>query len=81
MVWEQKSRVIVMVTQCNEKNRVKCHQYWPASGSTRYGEIEVTLKNETIYPEWTEREFLMTFEVIEDSHSLLFFKYLRKLVV
>eukprot|EP00111_Clytia_hemisphaerica_P000393 TCONS_00001087-protein len=73
MVWEQKSRIIVMVTQCNEKNRVKCHQYWPASGSTRYGEIEVTLKHETIYPEWTEREFLMTFE--GESRLLRHFQY------
>jgi protein tyrosine phosphatase len=29
MVWEQHSRVIVMLTKENEKGRVKCSKYWP----------------------------------------------------
>uniref|UniRef100_A0A1A7W8W8 Receptor-type tyrosine-protein phosphatase C n=2 Tax=Iconisemion striatum TaxID=60296 RepID=A0A1A7W8W8_9TELE len=29
MIWEQQSSIIVMVTRCEEGNRVKCAQYWP----------------------------------------------------
>ncbi|CAM4655754.1 unnamed protein product [Leuciscus chuanchicus] len=30
MVWEQKSSIIVMVTRCEEGNKIKCAQYWPS---------------------------------------------------
>ncbi|XP_035767456.1 receptor-type tyrosine-protein phosphatase C-like [Neolamprologus brichardi] len=30
MIWEQQSSIIVMVTRCEEGNRVKCAQYWPS---------------------------------------------------
>ncbi|KAG1928384.1 receptor-type tyrosine-protein phosphatase C [Pimephales promelas] len=29
MIWEQKSSIIVMVTRCEEGNKIKCAQYWP----------------------------------------------------
>ena len=29
MVWEQQSRLVVMLTTKIEQGRVKCHQYWP----------------------------------------------------
>lgn len=74
MVWEQKSRIIVMVTQCVERGRVKCHQYWPNKEVTRYGEIEISLVNETVYSEWIEREFLMEFE--GETRQLRHFQYI-----
>ena len=57
-----------MVTQCNERGRVKCHQYWPTTEPTRHGEIKVTLKNETRNSEWTEREFVLSFEVSDNAN-------------
>ncbi|KAF8937908.1 hypothetical protein BGZ47_008821 [Haplosporangium gracile] len=30
-VWEQNSRVVVMLTREQEMGRIKCHQYWPCS--------------------------------------------------
>ena len=71
MVWEQETRTIVMVTQCNERGRVKCHKYWPSTEPTRYGEIEVTLKNEIENSEWTEREFVLSFEVSDPTVQFL----------
>ncbi|KAI8843315.1 protein-tyrosine phosphatase-like protein [Chytriomyces cf. hyalinus JEL632] len=29
MIWDQGSRVIVMLTREEEKGRIKCHRYWP----------------------------------------------------
>ncbi|KAL3319582.1 hypothetical protein Ciccas_001747 [Cichlidogyrus casuarinus] len=36
MVWEQNSRVIVMMTRLEERARVKCDQYWPSKGQQLY---------------------------------------------
>ncbi|XP_035662432.1 receptor-type tyrosine-protein phosphatase alpha-like [Branchiostoma floridae] len=57
MVWEQNSRVIVMVTQCVEKGRPKCDHYWPYDDDpVYYGDIIVQMVKETVLPEWTVRE-------------------------
>lgn len=29
LVWEQRSRAIIMLNKTIEKNQIKCHQYWP----------------------------------------------------
>ena len=41
MVWEQKSRTIVMMTQLEERGRVKCVQYWPSRDSVTYHGITI----------------------------------------
>ncbi|KAF9578049.1 hypothetical protein BGW38_006375, partial [Lunasporangiospora selenospora] len=33
VIWEQDSRVVVMLTREQEMGRVKCHQYWPSAKS------------------------------------------------
>ncbi|CAB3404167.1 unnamed protein product [Caenorhabditis bovis] len=43
MVWEEGSATIVMLTNLEERNRVKCDQYWPSRGSATYGDVQVTL--------------------------------------
>ncbi|XP_059180532.1 receptor-type tyrosine-protein phosphatase H-like [Centropristis striata] len=57
MIWEQKIKGIVMVTNCNEGGRVKCERYWPADKPCSYGELVVTLRSEQQEPDWTLREF------------------------
>lgn len=42
MVWEQKSRTIVMMTQLEERGRVKCVQFWPSRDSVTYHGITIT---------------------------------------
>lgn len=42
MVWEQKSSTIVMMTQLEERGRVKCVQYWPSHDSVSYHGITIT---------------------------------------
>ncbi|MBN3289777.1 PTPRJ phosphatase, partial [Polypterus senegalus] len=56
MVWEQNVHTLVMLTQCNEKGRVKCEKYWPSSNSQTHGHMQVALISETPTKEWTIRE-------------------------
>ncbi|XP_076015968.1 receptor-type tyrosine-protein phosphatase beta [Genypterus blacodes] len=63
MVWEQGVYNVVMVTQCVEKGRVKCDQYWPADREPLYyGDLVLQMLSESVLPEWTIREFKITSE-------------------
>ncbi|XP_047492144.1 tyrosine-protein phosphatase 10D-like isoform X1 [Penaeus chinensis] len=58
MCWESNSRAIVMLTRCIEKGREKCDHYWPYNTQpVRYGDIQVTILNESRFPDWTISEF------------------------
>ncbi|KAM9327847.1 receptor-type tyrosine-protein phosphatase beta [Pholidichthys leucotaenia] len=63
LVWEHGVHNVVMVTQCVEKGRVKCDQYWPADREPLYyGDLVIQMMSESILPEWTIREFKITSE-------------------
>lgn len=63
MVWEHGVYNVVMVTQCVEKGRVKCDQYWPADREPLYyGDLVIQMLSESVLPEWTIREFRVTSE-------------------
>ncbi|XP_043964289.1 receptor-type tyrosine-protein phosphatase O isoform X1 [Gambusia affinis] len=58
MVLQQKSPIIVMLTQCNERRRVKCDHYWPFTDEpVMYGDISVEMLSEEGSPEWIIRKF------------------------
>lgn len=60
MCWESNSRAIVMLTRVIEKGREKCDHYWPYDTlPVYYGDISVTLLNDTHYPDWVISEFIM----------------------
>lgn len=60
MCWESNSRAIVMLTRVVEKGREKCDHYWPYDTlPVYYGDISVTLLNDTHYPDWVISEFIM----------------------
>ncbi|EDO30496.1 predicted protein, partial [Nematostella vectensis] len=40
MVWEQQSASIVMLTNLQERHKLKCHKYWPDE-TEEYGDIGV----------------------------------------
>ncbi|KAK7888610.1 hypothetical protein WMY93_024170 [Mugilogobius chulae] len=62
MVWEQKSSVIVMVTRCEEGNRVKCAQYWPSleREAEIFEEFVVKVNSEDQCPDYTIRHLSLT---------------------
>nr|XP_032815970.1 receptor-type tyrosine-protein phosphatase O-like isoform X1 [Petromyzon marinus] len=58
MVWEQNSRVVVMLTQCVERGRIKCEHYWPFDEEVvDYRGFVVRRISESALAEWTVREF------------------------
>ncbi|XP_063165405.1 phosphatidylinositol phosphatase PTPRQ [Candoia aspera] len=58
MVWETRAKTIVMLTQCYEKGRIRCHQYWPEDNIpvTVFGDIVITKLVEDIQIDWTIRD-------------------------
>ncbi|XP_029285387.1 receptor-type tyrosine-protein phosphatase C isoform X2 [Cottoperca gobio] len=62
MVWEQQSSIIVMVTRCEEGNRVKCAQYWPSPDREAeiFEEFIVKLNSEDYCPDYTIRHLSLT---------------------
>ncbi|XP_051746750.1 receptor-type tyrosine-protein phosphatase O isoform X2 [Ctenopharyngodon idella] len=74
MVLQQKSHIIVMLTQCNERRRVKCDHYWPFTEEpVAYGEITVEMLSETDSPEWTIRNFRLGYA--DETQDVLHFNY------
>ncbi|TSL75304.1 Phosphatidylinositol phosphatase PTPRQ [Bagarius yarrelli] len=57
MIWETRTKSIVMLTQCFEKGRIRCHQYWPEDNKpvTVFGDIIITKLTEDVHPDWTVR--------------------------
>ncbi|XP_076358258.1 tyrosine-protein phosphatase non-receptor type 1-like isoform X3 [Tachypleus tridentatus] len=77
MIWEQKSKAVLMLNRVIEKNTVKCHQYWPL-GSHHGGEdemvfkdvnLKVTICGEKEGENYTVRELLVSNLDIEESGS------------
>jgi len=58
MIWELRSSVIVMLTNLQEKNKLKCHKYWP-DDCIEYGEIVVTQTRKEVYADYIIRTFLL----------------------
>ncbi|KAG8439517.1 hypothetical protein GDO86_005642 [Hymenochirus boettgeri] len=58
MVWETRSKTIVMLTQCFEKGRIRCHQYWPEDNKpvTVFGDIVITKVAEDVQIDWISRD-------------------------
>ncbi|KAM9468364.1 receptor-type tyrosine-protein phosphatase O isoform 2-T2 [Clarias gariepinus] len=74
MVMQQNSHVIVMLTQCNERRRVKCDHYWPFTDEpVAYGEITVEMLSESESPEWTIRNFRLSYA--DEVQDVLHFNY------
>ncbi|XP_068211082.1 tyrosine-protein phosphatase 10D-like [Palaemon carinicauda] len=58
MCWESNSRAIIMLTQCIERGRERCHHYWPYDRRPiYYGDIRVAIVKEQQFPDWNISEF------------------------
>ncbi|CAB1413273.1 unnamed protein product [Pleuronectes platessa] len=74
MVLQQKCPIVVMLTQCTERRRVKCDHYWPFTDEpVMYGEISVEMLSETESLEWTIRKFRLGYA--DESQDVLHLNY------
>ncbi|XP_056655273.1 receptor-type tyrosine-protein phosphatase O isoform X2 [Monodelphis domestica] len=74
MVLQQKSQIIVMLTQCNEKRRVKCDHYWPFTEEPIiYGDITVEMTSEEEQSDWAYRSFRISYA--DEVQDVMHFNY------
>ena len=57
MVWQERSQTIVMLANVVEGGYVKCHKYWPETGTQSFGPFNVTITGQQILADYTTREF------------------------
>ena len=55
MIWQERPPTIVMVTNLKEDKKVKCQQYWPDSGSQKFGPFQVTITDQQVFTDYTIR--------------------------
>ncbi|XP_020849995.1 receptor-type tyrosine-protein phosphatase O isoform X2 [Phascolarctos cinereus] len=74
MVLQQRSQIIVMLTQCNEKRRVKCDHYWPFTEEPiAYGDITVEMTSEEEHSDWAYRSFRISYA--DEMQDVMHFNY------
>ena len=57
LVWQEKPISILMLTNLVEGNKVKCHKYWPDSGSRSFGPFQITVTEQQMFANYTIRKF------------------------
>eukprot|EP00056_Hartaetosiga_gracilis_P013297 m.219360 g.219360 ORF g.219360 m.219360 type:complete len:1424 (-) comp13823_c0_seq2:127-4398(-) len=69
MIVQEKTRLIIMVTNCVEGTKTKCEKYWPDYGknitfkaSPSGPAVQVFGKGETAAKSWVKREFRVSFQ-------------------
>ncbi|ESN95495.1 hypothetical protein HELRODRAFT_102544 [Helobdella robusta] len=75
MVWEKQSGSIVMMTKLEERNRIKCDQYWPSRGSEMYGSLQVTLVDVIELATFTIRTFQLSMEFTPEKREVKHFQF------
>ena len=76
MVWQERSLVIVMITNEVERGRNKCARYWPGPEEPGiYGNIQVTSLEETLNPNYILRHFLVSHEGVDENRDIFQFHF------
>ena len=57
MVWQERSQTIVVLANLVEGDKIKCHKYWPETGTLSFGPFIVTITAQQILADYTTREF------------------------
>uniref|UniRef100_A0A4W3J120 Tyrosine-protein phosphatase non-receptor type n=1 Tax=Callorhinchus milii TaxID=7868 RepID=A0A4W3J120_CALMI len=79
MVWEQKSRGVVMLNRVIEKGSVKCAQYWPSKEEMEMlfsdTNFKLTLISEDVKSYYTVRQLELENLATEEIREILHFHY------
>ena len=54
-MWQERPPIIVMLTNLEENNKIKCEQYWPESGKKQFGPFTVAIADQQILADYTVR--------------------------
>lgn len=67
LIWEAETTILIMLTNLEEKFKIKCHRYWPqdVTCSLDFYDITVTLINEELFPDFVIRSL----EVSKPGHK------------
>ncbi|CAH3197088.1 unnamed protein product, partial [Porites evermanni] len=69
MVWEQRSTIVVMLSDLTDNEMEHDTRYWPEEGWSKYGRLRVTKIDEERLEDHTQRS--------DDTHLLYHFQYRR----
>ncbi|XP_063260225.1 tyrosine-protein phosphatase non-receptor type 1 [Prinia subflava] len=79
MVWEQKSRGVVMLNRVMEKGSIKCAQYWPRKEEKEMffedTNLKLTLISEDIKSYYTVRQLELENLTSQETREILHFHY------
>nr|XP_048676610.1 tyrosine-protein phosphatase non-receptor type 1 isoform X2 [Caretta caretta] len=79
MVWEQKSRGVVMLNRVMEKGSIKCAQYWPQKEEKEMlfedTNLKLTLISEDIKSYYTVRQLELENLTAQETREILHFHY------
>ncbi|XP_040150396.2 tyrosine-protein phosphatase non-receptor type 1 [Ictidomys tridecemlineatus] len=79
MVWEQKSRAVVMLNRLMERGLLKCAQYWPPKEKTEMifedTNLKLTLISEDIKSYYTVRQLELENLANQETREILHFHY------
>lgn len=77
MVWEQKSKAVIMLNRVIEKGTLKCHPYWPQSvgESLLCEEVGLTVENVSTVPGHHYNLTTLHLATQEETREVLHFQY------
>ncbi|KAM6166223.1 receptor-type tyrosine-protein phosphatase C [Erethizon dorsatum] len=74
MIFQRKVKVIVMLTELKHGDQEICAQYWE-EGKQAYGDLEVDVKDTSISPMYTVREFELRHSKRKDTRTVYQYQY------
>ena len=77
MIHEQGVEIVIMLTNLEEYNRVKCAQYWPGAGTSTWGKSTVAFVQEKRYSDYVVRELKLTVEGAAGPRQIFHYHYLQ----
>ena len=77
MIHEQGVEIVIMLTNLEEYNRVKCAQYWPGAGTSTWGKSTVAFVQEKRYSDYVVRELKLSVEGCQTSRQIFHYHYLQ----
>jgi len=74
-VWQEKVKVVVMLTNVVEGGQRKCEQYWPDQKPQEYGPFTITLADQQVFADYIVRtlQVMVSLTYITITYCMPFF--------